>query len=521
MNRTLSRLTRAASDLTRLADAELLAAFLDDRADAAFDSLVRRHGPMVFAVCRRVLRHQQDAEDAFQATFLVLARRAADVWPRDAVGSWLHGVAYRVSLKARAVRARHHVREQPLNGTDVAAAASPSLDLAEVLDRVIGKLPEVYRAAVVACDLEGLSRREAAERLGWKEGTLSGRLARARQLLAVRLRRMGLTLPLAGVAAILGTSELAGGMSANLIELTVRAALLSGGNLATEVSAPVAALTEGVVRGMFLTKLKTAMAAALAVGALGFGMWSATGAGDGPGGNPANKGASEPGPARPPDAKAPPAGPRIQEARVEVLRLRAEIEVLASQDKVDAKLLEQLRARLDALDKLLGGDQKPPADDLIKEAKLRRQVEIQEAQLQVRQAEVVLENARTVSAMAASHLEGSKRSLDAARARLAELQKDEKPAGKKPGTLTVHIRPLKAGEKCLWVELFESDCVLDLFSRVKDDLLLTPDGLSIWIVRDNKILPIDLAAIKHRGETGTNYQLLPGDKVFVQEKPGK
>ncbi|HVL13664.1 MAG TPA: RNA polymerase sigma factor, partial [Gemmata sp.] len=204
MHATLTRLRRLAADLAPESDGRLLDAYLRG-GEGAFRELVRRHGGLVYGVCHRVLRHRQDAEDAFQATFLVLARRAADVWPRDAVASWLHGVAYRVALKARSLRARRQARELPVVDLPRPPRAMPEPDLAEVIDRAVRKLPEVYRAAVVACDLEGLSRRDAAERLGWKEGTLSGRLARARQLLADRLRKVGLSLPAGGVAAALGS----------------------------------------------------------------------------------------------------------------------------------------------------------------------------------------------------------------------------------------------------------------------------------------------------------------------------
>jgi DNA-directed RNA polymerase specialized sigma24 family protein len=114
MNRLIARLTRTAGEAGGSSDGELLAAFLAARDAEAFRSLVERHGPMVFAVCLRLLRHRQDAEDAFQASFLVLARRAADVWPRDAVGSWLDGVAHRIAQKARTARARRQGREQEL-----------------------------------------------------------------------------------------------------------------------------------------------------------------------------------------------------------------------------------------------------------------------------------------------------------------------------------------------------------------------------------------------------------------------
>src|SRR3954466_8467166 len=140
MNRTLASLTRAAAP--QPADGPLLDAFVAGRDPGAFDGLVRRHGPMVLAVGLRVLRHRQDAEDAFQATFLVLARRAADVWPRDAVGAWLYGVACRVAWKARTTRTRRQAREHALAANPPAPASSPpEPDLAEAIDRAMRKLP--------------------------------------------------------------------------------------------------------------------------------------------------------------------------------------------------------------------------------------------------------------------------------------------------------------------------------------------------------------------------------------------
>ncbi len=241
--------------------------------------LVRRHAALVFAACRRVLRHHQDAEDAFQATFLVFARRAADVWPREAVGSWLFGVAHRVALKARTTRGRRVGPERPLTDVECTEAPRPDFDLADAVHRVVARLPDVYRAAVVACDLQGLSRKEAAERLGWSEGTLSGRLSRARELLARRFRQTGLELPTAGFVAVLTASET---VSAAFLKTTIELATATG---RSGMSAPVAALTEGMVRSMVLLKFKTMTAAVFAACALGFGAFAATGAGggDGPG----------------------------------------------------------------------------------------------------------------------------------------------------------------------------------------------------------------------------------------------
>ncbi|QJX00489.1 sigma-70 family RNA polymerase sigma factor [Frigoriglobus tundricola] len=274
MNTTLARFSRLKRDSLPAGDGPLLDAFLAGD-QAAFAALVHRHAGLVFATCRRVLRHQQDAEDAFQATFLVLARRAADVWPREAVSSWLFGVAHRVALKARAVRGRRAGREQPLGDEPGAERPAPDFDLAEAVHRVVLKLPAAYRAAVVACDLEGLSRRDAAERLGWSEGTLSGRLARARALLADRLRGTGLALPATGLAALLAN----GAASAAAVQITIDVAIGTAG----AAPAPVAALAEGVVRSMALFKLKAMTAAVFVACALGFGAFASTGIGDGAG----------------------------------------------------------------------------------------------------------------------------------------------------------------------------------------------------------------------------------------------
>src|SRR5262249_26019760 len=152
-----------------------------------------RHGPMVLGVCRRVLDHAHDAEDAFQATFLVLARKAASIVARDTVGNWLYGVAYRTAHKARVAAARRRLKERQMSRPE-ALDEDVWRELRPVLDQELNRLPEKYREPVILCDLEGQTRKEAARRLGWPEGTLSGRLSRARVLLAKRLARHGLTL---------------------------------------------------------------------------------------------------------------------------------------------------------------------------------------------------------------------------------------------------------------------------------------------------------------------------------------
>src|SRR5262249_9147607 len=190
---TLLPLRRAVllRDGARRSDGQFLASFVERRDEAAFAALVRRHGPMVLGVCRRVLGCTHDAEDAFQATFLVLARKAASIAPRELVGNWLHGVARRTALCARAAQRRRRAREKQMKAMPHPTVEPDAAwqELQALLDQELGQLPVLYRAPVVLCDLEGRSRKEVARHLGVPEGTLSSRLATARRLLAARLAR--------------------------------------------------------------------------------------------------------------------------------------------------------------------------------------------------------------------------------------------------------------------------------------------------------------------------------------------
>jgi RNA polymerase sigma factor (sigma-70 family) len=244
-----------------LTDGQLLECFVARREGAAFEALVRRHGLMVFALCRRILRNHHDSEDAFQATFLVLARKAASIVPRETVGNWLYGVAYRTALKAKASAARRRARqvtvmqepEAPLDGTE--------RDLQDLLDKELNSLPDKYRAPLVLCGLEGRTEKEAARQLGWPQGTLSGRLSRARAMLAKRLARRGVVLSLAGIVAKDAASA---GIPPLLLNSTIQA---GGIGQTAAISGNVARLTEGVITAMFFSKLKvTALALVLAVG---------------------------------------------------------------------------------------------------------------------------------------------------------------------------------------------------------------------------------------------------------------
>jgi RNA polymerase sigma factor (sigma-70 family) len=243
-------------------DGQLLHRFIDARDEMAFEALVRRHGPMVLGVCRRLLGHAHDAEDAFQATFLVLARKAACVVPREAVGNWLYGVAYHTALKAQAAAARRRVKERQVNVMPEPQVTEEDRwqDLLPLLDRELSRLPDKYRLATVLCDLEGRSRREVALQLKIPEGTLSSRLTTARQMLARRLRRHGVALAGGALATALSGNATAGSLPGSLVRSTVEAATLftAGQAVATVSSAGAALLAEGVLKSMFLSKLKLA-----------------------------------------------------------------------------------------------------------------------------------------------------------------------------------------------------------------------------------------------------------------------
>jgi RNA polymerase sigma factor (sigma-70 family) len=244
-------------------DGELLECFVRDRAQAALGVLVQRHGPMVWGVCRRVLRDPHDAEDAFQATFLVLVRKAAAIVPPGMVAPWLYGVAHRTALKARATVAKRREREKQLGDLPEPAPAEPApcQDLQLLIDQELSRLPTRYRSTVVLCGLEGKTRKEAAQQLGLPEGTVASRLARARALLARRLTRRGLTVTGAALAAVLTQGAAPAAVPPAVVSSTIQAAtaLAAGQGAAGAISVQVAALTEGVLKALSLNKLKVAL----------------------------------------------------------------------------------------------------------------------------------------------------------------------------------------------------------------------------------------------------------------------
>jgi len=278
LNSLVRTVRRAAllRDPTILPDGRLLESFLASRDEAAFEMLVKRHGPMVLGVCVRVIGNLHDAEDAFQAVFLVLARKASSIVPRELVGNWLYGVAYRTALQARERLGRHRARERQVNEMPQPTVA-PDVDVEELhhaLDQELNHLPEKFRVPIVLCDLEGRSRKDVAVQLKIPEGTLSSRLAKGRELLASRLARHGVVLSGAALATALAHHS-ASAMQPALVASTIKAAVLAaaGQSAAGLVSAEAVALSQGVLKTMFLNKLKviSVLVLGLVIGAVGAG----------------------------------------------------------------------------------------------------------------------------------------------------------------------------------------------------------------------------------------------------------
>jgi RNA polymerase sigma factor (sigma-70 family) len=334
---------------TGLTDGELLERFRAHHDERAFAALVRRHGAAVFSVCRRVLHHAQDTEDAFQATFLVLVRRCGSIRKRQSVGSWLYGVAYRVAVRARADRARRRAVEG--QAPPRPAAGEPhddGHDLRAVLDEEVRRLPERCRLPFVLCYLDGKTNAEAARLLGCPKGTVLSRLAHARGLLRTRLARRGI-----GLAAALATAPgmTSAAVPAPLVRATVRAAglLARQGSTAADISAPVRALSEGMVRSMGMMRLKTMAALMVTLGLLGGGLGlmavRAPGASQGP---------------RQAAAEGPGAAERAEPPRVPGKERRRE----AEPDRAAA--VDRARAVIEKLEKDIQKREEQWADELVK-----------------------------------------------------------------------------------------------------------------------------------------------------------
>jgi RNA polymerase sigma factor (sigma-70 family) len=249
-------------------DEQLLERFVrgGDGAALALEALVLRHAPMVWGVCRRTLASHHEAEDAFQATFLVLLRRAASIRSRDLLANWLYGVAHKTACKARQMAAKRHAREK-----QVEVMPEPQTEPHEdafgpeqraLLDEELRRLPEKYRVAILLCDLQGRSRPEAARHLRLPEGTVGSRLARGRALLARRLIRRGVTVSATSLAAVWAQQAALGTVPATLLTHTIKATslLTAGETAAGMISTEVISLAEGVVQAMAAAKQKVASA---------------------------------------------------------------------------------------------------------------------------------------------------------------------------------------------------------------------------------------------------------------------
>ena len=259
------RLTRgmAAQSLGDQSDRMLVVRALAGRDEAAFQAIVERHGPMVYRVAWRVLQHPQDAEDAFQAAFLILAKKLRTLRKHASLSSWLHGVAYRVALKARAQTALRRSHENQAASPEIMPADDLTWgELRLALDAELGRLPDKWRLPLILCYLEGRTQDESASQLGWSKSTLRRRLEEARTALGGRLEGRGIW-PAALSAVLLSDCLASPAPAAGVVAATVEAATQTAA-----ISAKVAALVEGVLQAMFMTKLKAATA--LLFVALGF-----------------------------------------------------------------------------------------------------------------------------------------------------------------------------------------------------------------------------------------------------------
>jgi RND family efflux transporter MFP subunit len=264
-------------------DAELLERYVRHRDEAAFELLVWRHGALVFNVCRRILPCEQDAEDAFQATFLAFVRKAGSISGRGSVAAWLYKVAYRVALEARERTRKTTAREKSGGETLAVQPADDPLwsDVRPILDEELNRLPERLRRPIVLCYLQGKSNAEAARELGCRLGTIYSRLSRGRELLRHRLQRRGVMLPIAALTTAMTAHALEAAPAIFLVWAAARAAFaFVDPSAAAAVSPRVATLAEGVLRTMFVTKLKIAVVMVLVMGMAAGGVltqaWTAT-----------------------------------------------------------------------------------------------------------------------------------------------------------------------------------------------------------------------------------------------------
>jgi RNA polymerase sigma factor (sigma-70 family) len=255
------------------ADGQLLTHYVTHKDEGAFAALVSRHGPMVWGVCQRVLHHGPDADDAFQATFLLLTRKAAYIRKRESVGSWLHGAAYRIAAKARSATARRQEQERRACETHPKAVGFEAawLELQGVLDEELQCLPKKQRAALLLCYLEGRTHEEAARHLGWPVGTVKSTLARARERLRLRLTRRGLALSASGFAAVLAVNTASAAVPALCRQAVLQIAKQVSTSGAATVSSKIAAMAQAGAKSFLAAKFKIGLALTVACSLVGMG----------------------------------------------------------------------------------------------------------------------------------------------------------------------------------------------------------------------------------------------------------
>jgi RNA polymerase sigma factor (sigma-70 family) len=249
-------------------DGQLLDSFLEHKDNAALAALVRRHGPMVWGVCSRMLRSHHDAEDAFQATFLILLHKAAALPDKEMVGNWLYGVAHQTAVRTRALAARRGARERQVAVMPEPTSAEQYVwdDLKPILDEELPRLPQKYRVLIVLCHLEGKTLKEVARQLAIPQGTVASRLATARAMLAKRLSRRGVVVSGVLLGAVVSSGAASACVPGAVASSTIKTLIAVGQQLEGAVSPTVAALVTEVTKAMFTSKVKSVLALALVVG---------------------------------------------------------------------------------------------------------------------------------------------------------------------------------------------------------------------------------------------------------------
>src|SRR5579871_4806304 len=251
-----------APDETTMTDRQLLQDFVEHNEQAAFSLLVERHGPMVYGVCRRILGNHHDAEEAFQATFLILARKARSIVQRELLTKWLYQVAYHTALRAKSVVVKRRTAERPLEHVPEPHASEHDSwpELKQVLDQELNRLPDKLRIPILLCDLEGKTGREAAAILNCPQGTVADRLTKARVTLAQRLTRRGFVLSAGSLAVLLSQEVASAAVPSALAATTVKAATLFAAGTAVSagaISTKAGALATSGLKSMMWTQAST------------------------------------------------------------------------------------------------------------------------------------------------------------------------------------------------------------------------------------------------------------------------